>query len=779
MSWPAAPHPGTTTVGTLTVSNGGKIKNAGNNIYVAQIPGATGTLNILSGGTVTAVNVAIGDGGALGNGTIDGAGSTLTASGNLAVGFSSSGANSLTISNGGVASFAGTGQVGQGGTGTVTVTGQGSGFTIGNNLTLGEQVGTGTLNIANNAIVTQTAGETLAGFGGAGTTNTGTVNITTGGAFRGTALVLGFNAGATGNLTMASGGQATLTGNLEVGWNGGTGTASIAGQGTSLNATGSVIVGHDLGNGGSTTGTLTVADNATLTAAQLNVGYASGGVGTLNIGAGGNAGTITAPIFMGGASSTINFNHNQANYVFSSVIADNTAGAPTTGSVNFIGSGNTTLTAVNTYTSATNVTAGTLTVAAGGSIANSSLTTISSGATLAGAGSLGNVSVANGATVAPTGTGTLTTKAITFAAGSTYQVGITAGGQNSKIAATTATLQGGTVQVNAGTGNYVAGTSYTILSATGGVTGKFASLVGTNMLFLNSALDYSNPDQVNLSLTRNNVSFASVGTTANQRAAAGGVSSLPGGNLLLTSVTQQNMAGAQTAFDALSGEAHASAQSALINNALAVGDAINNRLSQPFGNGTSTVAPTAGVNNFAADDGVLNYAEGDKTKAGPWGAMARKAPVMMTPPLIYAVWAQGLGDWMNRGSDGNAAALKASTGGILSGFDATFLGTWRFGIAGGYSHSNVDVNTRASSLDADSYHISGYGGVRQGAFGLQGGVVYSSNDISSSRTVAFPGFAQTALANYNAGTTAGLRGSKLPVRCGGDRTRCFCGSELP
>ncbi len=254
--------PGTTTVGTLTVSNGGKINNVGNSIYVAQISGATGTLNILSGGTVTAVNVSIGDGGALGTGTIDGAGSSLTASGNLVVGFSSSGANSLTISNGGVASFGGVGQVGQGGTGTVTVTGQGSGFTIGNNFTLGEQAGTGTLNIANNAIVTQTAGETLAGFGGlggAGTTGAGTVNITTGGAFRGTTLVLGYNAGATGNLNMGSGGQASLTG-LEVGWNGGTGTASIAGQGTSLNATGAVTVGHDAGNGGSTTGTLTVAE---------------------------------------------------------------------------------------------------------------------------------------------------------------------------------------------------------------------------------------------------------------------------------------------------------------------------------------------------------------------------------------------------------------------------------------------------------------------------------------------------------------------------------------
>jgi T5SS/PEP-CTERM-associated repeat protein len=656
--------PGTTTNGTLIVSNGGTINNAGHDVYIAQTAGATGTFNILSGGTVTARTVVFGDGGLVGNGTIDGSGSNLTASSQIVVGLISSSANSLTISNGGTATAQDFVAIGLGGgTGTINVTGQGSTLNATNRLYVGTATGsTGTLNIANNAIVSQTA----AGGGifvGYGDTGTGNLNITTGGQLKGATLALGYNGpGLVGNLTMASGGQLSLSGAAEIGYNGGTGTASVTGQGTAVNVAGYVSVGHDFGNGGSTTGTLTVADSATLTTAALYVGQGSGGVGTLNVGAGGNAGVITAPIFMGGQSSIINFNHTQANYVFSSAIADATTGAPTTGSVNFIGSGNTTLTAVNTYTSATNVTAGTLTIAAGGSIANSSLTTIASGATLAGAGSLGNVSVASGATVAPTGTGTLTTKAITFAAGSTYQVGITAAGQSSNIAATTATLQGGTVQVNAGTGNYVAGTNYTILSATGGVTGKFASLVGTDMLFLNSALDYSNPDQVNLSLTRNNVSFASVATTANQRASAGGLASLAASNPLYAAVVQQNSAGAQAAFDALSGEAHASAQSALINNALAVGDMINNRLSQPFDNGTSTVAPMAGVNSFAADDSdaALNYAEGDKKKAPPW-PMAHKAPVITTPPLVYAVWAQGLGDWMNKGSDGNAAAIKSSS----------------------------------------------------------------------------------------------------------------------
>jgi outer membrane autotransporter protein len=53
----------------------------------------------------------------------------------------------------------------------------------------------------------------------------------------------------------------------------------------------------------------------------------------------------------------------------------------------------------------------------------------------------------------------------------------------------------------------------------------------------------------------------------------------------------------------------------------------------------------------------------------------------------------------------------------------------------------------------DSYHIAGYAGLRQGAFGLQGGAVYSWNTLGSTRNVAFPGFAQSVTANYDAGTT--------------------------
>ena len=67
---------------------------------------------------------------------------------------------------------------------------------------------------------------------------------------------------------------------------------------------------------------------------------------------------------------------------------------------------------------------------------------------------------------------------VVFAPGSIYQVEVNAAGQGDKLSAGgVATISGGTVQVLAAAGNYSPSTSYTILSATGGVSGTFAGAI--------------------------------------------------------------------------------------------------------------------------------------------------------------------------------------------------------------------------------------------------------------------------------------------------------------
>lgn len=744
--------------------------------------GSSGTLTILDGGALSYQNangaIQVGAEGGIGAVTVAGANTLFDSLGGIGIGSGAGSTGTFTITNNAVANFGGVNAVivgYDGGSGTLNIANGGT-LNSGNNIYIGNAGGTGTLSVTNGGKINAvnhvlvigsdggpdtsvglidgpgsiaTLGQLAVGFmsTGVATLSNGALVDTTHGANIG-------QAGGNGTLNILSGAKLVGGSEVNIGFNSGTGTVVVSGAGSLLEATNVIVLGRDLGAGPSD-GTLTVAGGGVIKAPRVIVGRGTDGTGTLNIGAGAAAGTIEADIEMSGASSTINFNHNEANHVFANVIRDLAPGV-ISGSVNFIGTGTTTLTGVSTYTSATNVNAGRLIVASGASIADSVLTTVNSGGTLSGAGSVGNVSVTNGGTIAQSAGNTLTVKDITFAAGSIYQVGVTSGGQTGSIAANAATLNGGTVQVLAGSGNYAPGTSFTILSTTNGVTGQFADAVNTNFAFLSAGLDYADPNNVNLAITRNATSFASVANTLNQRATATGVGGLPSGNAVYDAVVQQDVGGARMAFDALSGEAHASAQGALINSSLIVGDTINNRLAWGFGGEPLPGAPATRAIGYAAEDSFasLNYADDNKRGAAkaPW--MARKAPVVAPPPaVIYSLWAQGLGSWLNHNGDGNAAKMKSSTAGIISGLDVTFWDTYRFGIAGGYSQSDVSVASRASSLDADSYHISVYGGARQGRFGLQGGLIYSWNEIASNRTVMFPGFMDTVRADYNAGTT--------------------------
>ncbi|MCJ2061317.1 autotransporter outer membrane beta-barrel domain-containing protein, partial [Methylobacterium sp. J-088] len=98
---------------------------------------------------------------------------------------------------------------------------------------------------------------------------------------------------------------------------------------------------------------------------------------------------------------------------------------------------------------------------------------------------------------------------------------ITAGG--------VAALGGGTVQVLAAAGRYNPRTTYTILSATGGVSGQFAG-VTSNLAFLSPGLRYLT-NEVDLTLARNDVPFSASATSRNGIAAANAVQAAGAGRL--------------------------------------------------------------------------------------------------------------------------------------------------------------------------------------------------------------------------------------------------------
>ena len=409
------------------------------------------------------------------------------------------------------------------------------------------------------------------------------------------------------------------------------------------------------------------------------------------------------------------------------------------------GSGALTLTADETYAGKTTVAAGTLIV--DGSIASSPLT-LDSGTTLGGSGTVGSVTVASGVTLAP---GAMTPFSalhvsgdIGFSTGSTYVVNINPAGQTNSVLVTgNAKISGGVVDVLAANGVYST-TRYTILTARGGVAGTFGSLTTTsNLAFLTPTLSYSAKD-VFLTLTAiappgGTPSFPSVAITPNQVATARAVQAQGAGAPLYDVILGQSVAGARAAFDALSGEIHPSAASAAFDDSRLPREAVLDRLSSPYGS-----LDSGGATGFAAMNAIV-------------------APSL--PANVFAAWGQAFGSSGHIGGDGNAATLDRSLGGFIVGGDATLDNRYRLGVAAGYTQSTLSVDARSSSGSIDSTFAGLYGGASFNALQLRAGALYAYNRFGTDRTIAFPGFGDTASAGYGGDTLQafGEAGWRMPL----------------
>jgi T5SS/PEP-CTERM-associated repeat protein len=326
--------------GTVDVTNSGHVTSAG---FVSVGESGSGTLNIGSGGWVTAHDMNIGNQtSGVGNVTVGGGAgqSTLTLNNSLVVGNSSTATSTLTVNSGGVVNvngnaFLGIGSV-AGGVGSVTVDG-GSLSVVGTNAfpSVGNN-GTGTLTVQNGGQFTSSILSV-----GSGVTGNGTVNIIGTGVGSPTQTMvnlspaLGTNApnldiGAQGtaNMTVSNGAivnfavanancASMFCGSFVGDGAGSTAHLTLTGAGTTMNVGGSgFVVGnavvftlaHD-GNafgtpGGTTNATLLVQSGATLNTYQATVSNGLGGGAPL----GTEQSIATATV--DGAGSTWNITRN-------------------------------------------------------------------------------------------------------------------------------------------------------------------------------------------------------------------------------------------------------------------------------------------------------------------------------------------------------------------------------------------------------------------------------------------------------------------------------------
>ena len=386
------------------------------------------------------------------------------------------------------------------------------------------------------------------------------------------------------------------------------------------------------------------------------------------------------------------------------------------GSLTKTGTGILILSGINTLTGGASVQEGALLV--NGVLPDVS---VSIDGTLGGSGAVtGSINVMVGGAVAPGNSiGTLQADNVTFAAGTFFDVEVDADGNSDLLQVDNeATINGGTVRVFAGAGDYAPSTLYTILTAND-VVGAFDD-VTSNFAFLSPTLSY---DTNNVFLTLDLVAaFQDVAHTPNQRSVAGAADALGGGNAIYDEILVMTEEDARAAFDALSGEVHASAQTAFFHSAQQLRDALLARLRALFGGASQQAslayAPAAG--GETAEDAV--------------------------------VWGHVFGSWGETDGNGNAAAIDRSAAGFVGGADKTFGEATRFGLALGYSRSNFDVDARASSGESDNFHIAGYAGTKRGTLDIRGTLAYSYQQADTTRTVVVGGIVNRLSADYDVHT---------------------------
>ena len=174
--------------GTLNIANGAAVSVTNTlGVLFGVAGGGSGTLNITSGGTLTASTSSVRNGTA----TVSGAGSLWNAGASLSVGTSNSGTGALNVQNGGVVTVAGNITMGgsslsnRTGVGAITVTGVGSQLTSSAVLGIGLW-GQGTLTVSNGAVaIANTVNMATGGSGNA------TLNLSSGGTLATQALTAG------------------------------------------------------------------------------------------------------------------------------------------------------------------------------------------------------------------------------------------------------------------------------------------------------------------------------------------------------------------------------------------------------------------------------------------------------------------------------------------------------------------------------------------------------------------------------------------------------------
>jgi outer membrane autotransporter protein len=543
------------------------------------------------------------------------------------------------------------------------------------------------------------------------------------------------------------------------GFGGGGGGAAATGGGGSSSGAG----GFGAGNGGAARasggagsgygGAVFVRDGGTLTVVDSTFTDGSVAAGTGST-AGSAAGT---GLFLhGGTQLGVVADNN-------TTIVDNIAG---TGGLEKSGAASLTLSGANTYTGPTDVQAGRLAI--DGSITSD--TTVQSGASLGGHGTITG-DVTNHGTLAPGNSiGTLTIDGnYSDSASSTMQVEInsagTTPGVNNDLTVLngTATLSGGTVNVQAASGGtYTVGSRYVFLEATS-LTGTFSSITGFHQPGLQAVLGYgdiligsTSYMTAYFDLIAGQADFAAIATTPNQLGIATYIddnSLNPSADMqaLIDTLNSLTVPEQQAALDEMTGQVNGTLAQLNVQGTTFMYMMLRRRVGSAFAAG--------GMAGGSSGGGFL--AEGESAAARRSAIM----PVSFTssnskscslvnctasqPRSAWGGWTAGYGLGGNAQTDGNAAGGLYGSGGMITAIERPLDDATLVGFFGAYSNMSVNLSGLPQSAVANQGQFGSYLLRDLGpSYWLAAGSV-GFTGYHESRQMTFGNINSTATANYN------------------------------
>lgn len=752
----SSPNPYVGFVGgnSITLNSGAQVQGGDPYAGAAVVYGGNvalyngGTLNAQNGSTISEAYAGFG-------GVAAGANSTANLNGAVTV----QGTNSFGVSagQGATINVGGTGVINASGSGStgILVTGNGAIINIDGTVRNASNFGASTIKLISsdqfNPVINNTATINVNATGQVLSTGAASpaVILTSGSTLNVAGLVRAYTSsnaidyrgttGGTATVNILAGGTVQTTGTTAIIGSDGAMNLTVAGTvnaGGAANAiqlgsandvvtlvTGSVVNGVIDGGGGFNalvlTGTGAGTVNGTTNFGNVAI---SSGTWTLASPLSGSNGITIAPgaTGIGTASRWGNLIYDGGTLVFDQSANETYVGNLTgPGQLVKTGTGTLTLGNQNNFSGATLVSAGQLVMT--GSMP--SIVTVGSGGTLAGTGRISGLVVQSGGIVAP-GTGNAGTLTVAGnyaqASGSTYVAQVVGSTADTIVVTGTASLASGSRLVIA-TQNPVLGRSYTLLTATGGVTGQY-TVVQSDIGY---RLTYSG-NSVVLDLGRSNAALLGLAQGANQMGMVSAVLGLPANNTLYTALAlATDDASVRAAYPQLTGDLHGAVRASILRNA-------------------ELMAGAALARTGAAQPGLH-------------------------------LWGQILGSTGNStGVDGAARVSRQSYGGVLGLEDG--LGPVTLGLAAGYVHARLNAATGRASVNTPQ--ILGYARVNVRRLSVQGGVGYAwaSNDVS--RQVAFTGFADADHARYKGDVLHGFAEIGVPVPVGGGAVTPFLAGRV-